>query len=125
MDPIFGTIKTRLWVRRIYMIKNITRVNLAVAAALAILISGCSIANLGWLRNSEDVSLVFETLHVSPDYRYWPSKTLQDGWSKQWSITDIEQFLILSIKGYRPGLSSDKSPKQAFYDIDRQIKSRN
>jgi hypothetical protein len=47
------------------MIKNNTRVNLAVAAALAILISACSIANLGWLRNSQDVGQAFETLHVS------------------------------------------------------------
>jgi len=53
------------------MIKNNTRVNLAVAAALAILISACSIANLGWLRNSQDVGQAFETLHVSSDYRYW------------------------------------------------------
>jgi hypothetical protein len=51
--------------------KNITRVNLAVAAVLAILISACSIANLGWLRNSQDVGQVFETLHVSSEYRYW------------------------------------------------------
>jgi hypothetical protein len=49
----------------------ITRVSLAVAAALAILISACSIANLGWLRNSPDVGRDFETLHVSSDYRYW------------------------------------------------------
>lgn len=53
------------------MTKNITRVRLAVAAALAILISACSIANLGWLRNSPDVGRDFETLHVSSDYRYW------------------------------------------------------
>ena len=53
------------------MTKNITRVSLAVAAALAILISACSIANLGWLRNSPDVGRDFETLHVSSDYRYW------------------------------------------------------
>ena len=53
------------------MIKNIIRVNLAVAAALAIMISACSIANLGWLRNSQDVGQAFETLHVSSDYRYW------------------------------------------------------
>ena len=53
------------------MTKNITKVNLAVAAALAILISACSIANLGWLRNSPDVDRAFETLHVSSDDRYW------------------------------------------------------
>lgn len=53
------------------MPKNLTRVNLAVAAALAILISACSIANLGWLRNSQDVGQAFETLHVSSEYRYW------------------------------------------------------
>lgn len=41
------------------------------AAALAILISACSYANLGWLRNSQDVNRAFETLQVSPDYRYW------------------------------------------------------
>ena len=44
---------------------------MAVAAALAIMISACSIANLGWLRNSPDVGQAFETLHVSSDYRYW------------------------------------------------------
>ncbi len=48
-----------------------TRMNAAVAAALATLISACSIAHLGWLRNSPDVSRAFETLQVSPDYRYW------------------------------------------------------
>ena len=53
------------------MTKNFNRANLAVAAALAILISACSIANLGWLRNSSDVGQAFETLHVSSDYRYW------------------------------------------------------
>jgi hypothetical protein len=53
------------------MTKDITGVSLAVAAALAILISACSIANLGWLRNSPDVGRDFETLHVSSDYRYW------------------------------------------------------
>ena len=53
------------------MTKSFTRVNLAVAAALTILISACSIANLGWLRNSQEVGRAFETLHVSSDYRYW------------------------------------------------------
>jgi hypothetical protein len=53
------------------MTQKITRVNWAVAAAVTILISACSIANLGWLRNSQDVGRAFETLHVSPDYRYW------------------------------------------------------
>jgi len=53
------------------MTKNITRVNLAVAAAVAMLISACSLANLGWLRNSEEVGRGFATLQVSPNYRYW------------------------------------------------------
>jgi len=53
------------------MAKNITWVNLAFAAAVAVLISACSMANLGWLRNSEEVGRTFETLHVPPDYRYW------------------------------------------------------
>ncbi|HSO59861.1 MAG TPA: hypothetical protein VLR50_02395 [Desulfobacterales bacterium] len=53
------------------MIKNIARVHLAIATALAIMISACSIANFGWLRNSQDVGQAFETLHVSSDYRYW------------------------------------------------------
>lgn len=44
---------------------------MAVVASLAILISACSTTNLGWLRNSEEVGLAFETLNVSPDYRYW------------------------------------------------------
>ena len=48
-----------------------TKLNSAAAAALAILISACSIAHIGWLRNSPDVSRAFETLQVSPGYRYW------------------------------------------------------
>jgi len=48
-----------------------TRINSAVAATLAILISACSFANLGWIRNSQDVGRSFESLQVSPDYRYW------------------------------------------------------
>jgi hypothetical protein len=48
-----------------------TGINAAVAAALAILITACSIANLGWLRNSGEVDRAFETLQVPPDDRYW------------------------------------------------------
>jgi hypothetical protein len=53
------------------MTKIFTSFNLAVAVAVAILNSACSIANLGWLRNSEDVGRAFATLQVSPNYRYW------------------------------------------------------
>jgi hypothetical protein len=53
------------------MTKNTTRVNLAVATAVAMLISACSFANLGYLRTSEEVGRGFETLQVSPNYRYW------------------------------------------------------
>jgi hypothetical protein len=53
------------------MTKNLTRMNWTAAAAWAILISACSIANLGWLRNDEDVGRAFEKLQVSPDHRYW------------------------------------------------------
>ena len=53
------------------MIKNIPRANWAIAVAVATLMSACSMANLGWLRNSEEVGRNFQTLHVSPDYRYW------------------------------------------------------
>ena len=53
------------------MTKKITSFNLAAAVAVAMLISACSIANLGWLRNSEDVGRAFATLQVSPNYRYW------------------------------------------------------
>ena len=53
------------------MTKTITSFNLAVSVALAILVSACSIANLGWLRNSEEVGRDFATLQVSPNYRYW------------------------------------------------------
>ena len=53
------------------MTTQTTIINPAVAAALAILISACSFAHLGWLRNSEEVGRAFETLQVSPDYRYW------------------------------------------------------
>jgi hypothetical protein len=53
------------------MTKNITRVNLAVAAAVAILVSACSTANIGGLRNSEEVGRGFAALQISPSYRYW------------------------------------------------------
>lgn len=43
----------------------------SAAAVLAVLISACSIANLGWLRNSPEVDRAFETLQPSPGYRYW------------------------------------------------------
>jgi hypothetical protein len=53
------------------MPKIITRANLAVTAAVAILVTACSFANLGWLRNSEEVDRAFGTLQVFPNYRYW------------------------------------------------------
>lgn len=53
------------------MTKKNIRINLAVVASMAILISACLIANIGWLRNSEEVSRGFATLQVSPNYRYW------------------------------------------------------
>jgi hypothetical protein len=53
------------------MTKKITSFNLAAAVALAVLISACSTANLGWLRNSEEVDRAFGTLQVFPNYRYW------------------------------------------------------
>ena len=53
------------------MAKNITSFNLVVAIASAMMIFSCSIANLGWLRNSEEVDHAFATLQISPDYRYW------------------------------------------------------
>lgn len=53
------------------MTKKITSFNLAVAVAMAMLISACSITHLGWLRNSEEVDRAFATLQVSPNSRYW------------------------------------------------------
>jgi hypothetical protein len=53
------------------MTKNITSFNLAIAVAVAMLIFACSTANLGWLRNSEEIGRAFATLQVSPNYRYW------------------------------------------------------
>jgi hypothetical protein len=53
------------------MKKNNTRVNFAFTAAVTMLISACSIANLGWLRNSEEVGRSFAALQVIPNYRYW------------------------------------------------------
>jgi hypothetical protein len=53
------------------MTKKNFRFNAATAIAVAMLIFACSIANLGWLRNSEEVGRSFATLKVSPDYRYW------------------------------------------------------
>ena len=45
--------------------------NSVAAVAVAMLISACSITNLGWLWNSEEVDRSFATLKVSPNYRYW------------------------------------------------------
>jgi hypothetical protein len=70
MGHIFSLIRPKSK-RSINMAKNITRINLALTGAAAILICACSIANLGWLRNSPDVERAFETLQVSPNYRYW------------------------------------------------------
>ena len=42
-----------------------------LTTALVVLISGCSISNLGWLRNSEEVGRSFATLQASPTNRYW------------------------------------------------------
>jgi hypothetical protein len=53
------------------MTKDMTRVNVAVAAAVAMLISACSTTHLGWLRDSEEVGRAFATLQVSPNYRFW------------------------------------------------------
>lgn len=40
-------------------------------ALLAAVISGCSTANRGGLRNSREVGRAFETFHVYPNHRYW------------------------------------------------------
>jgi hypothetical protein len=58
-------------IRSINMVKRTTRRSLAFATASVILISACSLANLGWLRNSQEVDRAFETLQVYPNYRYW------------------------------------------------------
>jgi hypothetical protein len=63
--------KQKLLIRSIGMPKIITRANLAVTAAVAILVTACSFANLGWLRNSEEVGETFAALQVTPGYRYW------------------------------------------------------
>jgi len=41
-----------------------------IVLAMAVL-SGCSIANRGGLRNSREVGRAFETFHVFPNHRYW------------------------------------------------------
>jgi hypothetical protein len=45
--------------------------NFALTTALAVLVSGCSISHLAWIRNSEDVGRSFATLQVSLNNRYW------------------------------------------------------
>lgn len=47
------------------------KIRLAAAAVLALLIAACGTADIGRLRNSAEVGRRFETLQVSPDYRYW------------------------------------------------------
>lgn len=77
------------------MAKRITKLNVAVAAAVVILISACGIANIGRVRNSQEVEQAFETLKVSPDYRYWylylensPYAVL--GLNREYRIEDIQ-----------------------------------
>ena len=38
---------------------------------IMVLVSGCSTANRGGLRNSREVGRAFETFHADPNYRYW------------------------------------------------------
>lgn len=42
--------------------------SLAVAAAL---LSGCTLANIGSLRTSAEVTRQFENLEINPNYQYW------------------------------------------------------
>ena len=53
------------------MIKPMTKINGAAAAALAILMVACSMANVGGLRISPEVERNFDTMQVIPGYRYW------------------------------------------------------
>lgn len=53
------------------MAKRMTKINLAAASALTILMFACVFANIGGIRNSQEVERTFETLQVFPDYRYW------------------------------------------------------
>jgi hypothetical protein len=50
--------------------KNVYRgVFLLVAAAL--IVSGCTMANIGSVRTSPEVARQFENLEINSDYRYW------------------------------------------------------
>ncbi|MCU0590793.1 MAG: hypothetical protein MUC57_04890 [Desulfobacterales bacterium] len=40
-------------------------------AIVLALLSGCSTANRGGLRNSREVGRAFETFHIYPNHRYW------------------------------------------------------
>jgi hypothetical protein len=53
------------------MTRHMSKMNRALAAALALLVSACATADIGKLRTSPDVERTFETLQVNPDYRYW------------------------------------------------------
>jgi hypothetical protein len=44
---------------------------IGVLAVAAMLVSGCSGANRGGLRNSREVGRAFETFHTESNYRYW------------------------------------------------------
>jgi hypothetical protein len=37
----------------------------------ALIVSGCTMANVGSVRNSPEVARQFETLAINPNYRYW------------------------------------------------------
>lgn len=46
------------------MTKKITSFNSTAAVAVAMLISACSVANLGWLWNSEEVDRSFAIAYI-------------------------------------------------------------
>jgi hypothetical protein len=47
------------------------KINLTTAAALTVLMSACTFANIGGIRNSQDVERSFEAIQAVPGYRYW------------------------------------------------------
>ena len=76
------------------MSKPISKINRLAAAAVAILISACALANIGGIRNSQDVEQAFETSQVPADSRYWylyleNSPYAVVGLSRDYRIEDI------------------------------------
>jgi len=71
---------------------------LVAVVAAGLLLSACTGANRGVLRNSREVGRAFETFHAYPDYRYW----YLNQENNPYAVVGLEQGLDLQDKMWTP-----------------------